>query len=68
LSWRFRVPDGETINFVDGFFGRQEFVAGKDFGDFVVWRNDDVPLYWFSVKRRLAEKANALLPAVFVSV
>jgi hypothetical protein len=25
-------------------------------------------VYWFSVKRRLAEKANALLPLVFVSV
>jgi glutamyl/glutaminyl-tRNA synthetase len=44
-NWRFRVPDGETISFVDGNFGRQTFVAGKDFGDFVVWRHDDVPAY-----------------------
>ncbi len=43
--WRFRVPDGETISFVDGRAGRKEFVAGRDFGDFVVWRNDDVPSY-----------------------
>ena len=49
LNWRFRVPDGETIEFVDGFFGRQQFVAGKDFGDFVVWRHDDVPSYQLSV-------------------
>jgi glutamyl-tRNA synthetase len=48
-SWRFRVPDGEIISFVDGFFGQQEFVAGKDFGDFVVWRNDDTPSYQLSV-------------------
>jgi glutamyl-tRNA synthetase len=45
FSWRFRVPDGETISFVDGHFGSQQFVAGKDFGDFVVWRLDDVPAY-----------------------
>ncbi|HEY9509232.1 MAG TPA: tRNA glutamyl-Q(34) synthetase GluQRS [Verrucomicrobiae bacterium] len=45
FSWRFRVPDGETISFLDGHFGAQQFVAGKDFGDFVVWRPDDVPAY-----------------------
>jgi glutamyl/glutaminyl-tRNA synthetase len=45
FSWRFRVPDGETISFVDGQLGPQQFVAGKDFGDFVVWRPDDVPAY-----------------------
>jgi glutamyl/glutaminyl-tRNA synthetase len=45
FSWRFRVPDGETISFKDGHFGGQKFVAGKDFGDFVVWRGDGVPAY-----------------------
>jgi len=45
FSWRFRVPDGETICFVDANLGPQQFVAGKDFGDFVVWRPDDVPAY-----------------------
>ena len=44
-AWRFRVPDGETISFTDGNFGGQKFVAGKDFGDFVVWRGDGVPAY-----------------------
>jgi glutamyl-tRNA synthetase len=44
-NWRFRVPDGEAVSFVDGNFGEQRFVAGKDFGDFVVWRHDDVPAY-----------------------
>ena len=44
-SLRFRVPDGETISFTDGNLGEQKFVAGKDFGDFVVWRGDDVPAY-----------------------
>jgi len=44
-SWRFRVPDGATVSFTDGHFGAQSFVAGKAFGDFVVWRSDDVPSY-----------------------
>jgi glutamyl/glutaminyl-tRNA synthetase len=45
FNWRFRVPDGEEISFNDGNCGSQKFVAGKDFGDFVVWRHDDVPAY-----------------------
>jgi glutamyl/glutaminyl-tRNA synthetase len=44
-SLRFRVPDGETVSFVDGNCGEQRFVAAKDFGDFVVWRQDGVPSY-----------------------
>jgi glutamyl-tRNA synthetase len=42
-NWRFRVPDGEAIEFVDGNLGPQRFVAGVDFGDFVVMRRDGVP-------------------------
>ena len=45
FNWRFRVPDGETVSFTDGNCGEQKFVAGKDFGDFIVWRHDDVPAY-----------------------
>jgi glutamyl-tRNA synthetase len=45
FAWRFRVPDGALISFRDGHFGGQKFVAGKDFGDFVVWRGDGVPAY-----------------------
>ena len=45
FAWRFRVPDGGTISFKDGNCGEQNFVAGKDFGDFIVWRGDDVPAY-----------------------
>ena len=44
-SWRFRVPNGEGIEFHDQQLGPQRFVAGRDFGDFVVWRPDDVPAY-----------------------
>ncbi len=49
FNWRFRVPDGETISFVDGHFGPQEFIAGKHFGDFIIWRNDDLPAYQLAV-------------------
>lgn len=45
MAWRFRVPDGEEVTFEDGGYGVQRFVAGRDFGDFVVWRGDDVPGY-----------------------
>ena len=44
-NWRFRVPDGEAIEFIDRNLGPQRFVAGVDFGDFVVWRRDGVPSY-----------------------
>jgi glutamyl-tRNA synthetase len=44
-AWRFRVPDGEAINFTDENLGAQSFIAGKDFGDFIVWRRDDFPAY-----------------------
>ena len=49
VSWRFKVPDGETISFEDGYFGRQEFVAGRDFSDFLLWRRDDIPAYQLAV-------------------
>ena len=45
FSWRFRVPDGETVSFTDANLGPQQFIAGRDFGDFIVWRHDDVPAY-----------------------
>jgi glutamyl-tRNA synthetase len=45
INWRFRVPDGEVIEFVDGNLGAQRYVAGVDFGDFVVWRRDGSPSY-----------------------
>jgi glutamyl-tRNA synthetase len=42
MNYRFRVPDGEAIQFMDQHAGPQRFVAGctrdADFGDFLVWR------------------------------
>jgi glutamyl/glutaminyl-tRNA synthetase len=44
-NWRFRVPDGVAVEFHDQHLGPQRFVAGVDFGDFLVWRRDNVPSY-----------------------
>jgi glutamyl/glutaminyl-tRNA synthetase len=44
-NWRFRVPENEALRFDDGGFGPQLAVAGRDFGDFLVWRKDDAPSY-----------------------
>jgi glutamyl-tRNA synthetase len=49
VNWRFRVPDGEQIHFTDLHLGPQRMIAGKDFGDFIVWRRDDVPAYQLAV-------------------
>lgn len=45
VNWRLRVPDGETLFFDDLRLGPQRAVAGRDFGDFPVWRKDDCPSY-----------------------
>lgn len=49
VNWRFRVPDAEEITFHDQHLGTQVYVAGRDFGDFVIWRRDDVPAYQLAV-------------------
>jgi glutamyl-tRNA synthetase len=45
IHWRFRVPDGEAVEFVDARLGPQRFVAGVDFGDFLVWSRNGMPSY-----------------------
>ncbi|HEY6414422.1 MAG TPA: tRNA glutamyl-Q(34) synthetase GluQRS [Edaphobacter sp.] len=45
VNYRFRVPDGDTVRFVDGNVGVQSFTVGVDFGDFLVWRKDGLPSY-----------------------
>ncbi|MEI9978748.1 MAG: tRNA glutamyl-Q(34) synthetase GluQRS [Edaphobacter sp.] len=44
-AYRFRVPDAEAIAFTDRNLGPQRFVAGEDFGDFVLWSRDGIPSY-----------------------
>jgi glutamyl-tRNA synthetase len=45
INYRFRVPDGAVIRFIDQNLGLQFFIAGQDFGDFLIWRKDGVPSY-----------------------
>ncbi len=49
VNWRFRVPEGEVIEFIDGRCGSQRFIAGENFGDFPVWQKDDMPAYQLAV-------------------
>lgn len=49
VSWRFRVPDGRAVRFQDSALGPRTFIAGEDFGDFIVWRRDDAPAYELAV-------------------
>jgi len=49
INWRFRVPNDEVFVFTDLRLGKQTAVAGRDFGDFIVWRRDDVPAYQLAV-------------------
>jgi len=49
VAWRFRVPDGRVIEFEDGLCGTVRRTAGEDFGDFVVWRRDDLAAYELAV-------------------
>jgi glutamyl/glutaminyl-tRNA synthetase len=49
VNLRFRVTDGEAVEFADLNLGRQRYVAGSSFGDFLVWRRDDVPAYQLAV-------------------
>jgi glutamyl-tRNA synthetase len=48
-NWRFRIPEGEVVEFEDRNQGVQRFVAGKDFGDFLVWRKAGGPSYELAV-------------------
>ncbi len=49
VNWRFRVPDSRKVSFNDGRSGAHSFEAGRDFGDFVVWRHDKLPSYQLAV-------------------
>ena len=49
VNWRFRLPEIENIEFHDGGFGSQSFRPNSDFGDFVLWRHDDIPSYQLAV-------------------
>lgn len=43
------MPDDQEISFTDLHLGPQRLIAGREFGDFIVWRRDDVPAYQLAV-------------------
>ncbi len=45
LNYRFRIPATDPITFTDRHAGPQSFTPGKDFGDFIIWRKDNLPSY-----------------------
>jgi glutamyl/glutaminyl-tRNA synthetase len=45
VNWRFKIRDSVELRFLDHAKGLQTAVAGKDFGDFVIWRKEDLPSY-----------------------
>jgi glutamyl-tRNA synthetase len=45
VNWRFRVPDGREVAFIDERLGQVYRTAGVEFGDFIVWRKDGFPSY-----------------------
>jgi glutamyl-tRNA synthetase len=49
VNWRFRVPLGSVVAFTDLRQGERRYTSGTDFGDFLVWRRDDVPAYQLAV-------------------
>lgn len=49
MNWRFRIPKNRTIGFLDHCLGPCEFECMKDFGDFLIWRKDNVPAYELAV-------------------
>lgn len=49
VTWRFRVPDNQVIEFQDIRCGLISYIAGLDFGDFIVWRSDNICAYELAV-------------------
>ena len=45
-TWRFRVPTGRRVEFVDFVHGPQSFLT-EDIGDFIVRRGDGSPAFFF---------------------
>ena len=44
-NYRFRIPKHDPIIFTDLHAGPQTFTPGVDFGDFLLWRKDNLPSY-----------------------
>ena len=66
VTWRFRVPDGDVVRFSDARRGDQSFEAGRDFGDFVLWRRESPVARWLRdiPPSPLTDHATKNVPAV----
>jgi glutamyl/glutaminyl-tRNA synthetase len=49
VNWRMLVPYGSTVSFTDNCAGLCEYLAGRDFGDFMVWSKSGWPSYELAV-------------------
>ena len=49
VNWRFRVPQGRALTFLDGRAGPITRTAGVDFSDFMVWRHSGAASYELAV-------------------
>ena len=49
VNWRFRIRDGQEMHFTDANLGDQSARCGREFGDFLVWRKDNIPSYQLAV-------------------
>jgi glutamyl/glutaminyl-tRNA synthetase len=43
--WRYRTTPGQRVAFDDVRLGSREYTVGESFGDFVIWRRDDLASY-----------------------
>ena len=48
-AWRFRVPEGESVRFTDGFYGEYSQVPSEVSGDFVLARHERGAGYMLAV-------------------
>ena len=48
-NWRWRVEEQCKLSFFDQRMGERSYVAGSDFGDFLVWTKAGVPSYEMAV-------------------
>jgi glutamyl-tRNA synthetase len=44
-NYRFRIPTTDPVSFTDAYAGPHTFIPGIDFGDFLLWRKDNLPSY-----------------------
>jgi glutamyl-tRNA synthetase len=44
-NYRFRIPTNDPVTFTDVSAGSQTFTPSLDFGDFLLWRKDNLPSY-----------------------